>query len=87
MARNEVFKVAAVEFNPELFEFDRNLTRACAVIEEAATNGARLIVMPEAALSGYIYRDLEQFVPYMDTVPGKGTGAIASVPLPGTVSI
>jgi predicted amidohydrolase len=73
------FKVAAVEFNPELFEFDRNLKRACAVAEKAAVAGARLIVLPEAALSGYIYRDLEQFLPYMDTVPGKGTDAIAPV--------
>ena len=79
MALNEAFKVAAVEFNPELFEFDRNLIRVCAVIEEAATNDARLIVMPEAALSGYIYRDLEQFLPYMDAVPGKGTEAIAPI--------
>ena len=73
------FTVAAVEFNPEIFELERNIERACAVIEEAASNGARLIVMPEAALSGYIYRDLEQFLPYMDTVPGKGTTAIAEV--------
>ncbi|ULE35336.1 nitrilase-related carbon-nitrogen hydrolase [Mycobacterium sp. IDR2000157661] len=73
------FKVAAVEFNPELFEFHRNIARACAVAEEAATNGAKLIVLPEAALSGYIYRDLAQFLPYMDTVPGSGTNALAAV--------
>jgi predicted amidohydrolase len=73
------FTVAAVEFNPEIFEFERNVERACAVIEEAARGGARLIVMPEAALSGYIYRDLEQFRPYMDTVPGRGTTAIEAV--------
>jgi predicted amidohydrolase len=79
MPPSEPFKIAAVEFNPELFEFDRNLERACAVIEEAAAAGARLIVMPEAALSGYIYRDLAQFLPYMDTVPGRGTEAIAPI--------
>jgi predicted amidohydrolase len=73
------FKVAAVEFNPELFEFARNIKRACAVAEEAASNGAKLIVLPEAAFSGYIYRDLDQFLPYMDTVPGKGTDALAAV--------
>ena len=72
------FKVAAVEFNPELFEFDRNIAGACAAAEEAASHGARLIVLPEAALSGYIYRDLEQFLPYMDTVPGRGTDALAA---------
>lgn len=75
----EPFKVAAVEFNPEIFEFDRNVERACAVIREAADNGARLIVLPEAALSGYIYRDREQFLPYMDSVPGRGTDAIAKL--------
>ena len=75
----EPFTVAAVEFNPEMFEFDRNLQRACQVIEEAANQGARLIVLPEAALSGYIYRDLEQFLPYMDEVPGRGTQAIAAI--------
>ena len=76
---SEPFTVAAVEFNPEMFEFERNVQRACQVIEEAASHGARLIVLPEAALSGYIYRDLEQFLPYMDEVPGRGTDAIAAI--------
>lgn len=73
------FKVAAVEFNPEIFEFDRNLVRACEVITEAASAGARLIVLPEAALSGYIYADLEQLRPYLDEVPGRATDAIAKI--------
>jgi len=76
---SEPFMVAAVEFNPEIFEFDRNVERACQVIEEAATHGARLIVLPEAAFSGYIYRDLDQFLPYMDEVPGRGTEAISAI--------
>lgn len=75
----EPFVVAAVEFNPELFEFDRNIERAVAVIAEAAEHGAKLIVLPECALSGYIYRDLEQFRPAMDSVPGRGTAAIEAV--------
>lgn len=75
----EPFLVAAVEFNPELFEFDRNLDRAVAVAQEAAQHGAKLIVLPECALSGYIYRDLDQFRPYLDTVPGRGTDALAAV--------
>lgn len=75
----EVFKVAAVEFNPEFMEFDKNITAAVTIAEEAAKNGAKLIVLPEAAISGYIYKDLEQFLPYMDTVPGKATDALAKV--------
>ena len=75
----EPFKVAAVEFNPEMFELERNIERACEVAREAATNGARLIVLPETAMSGYIYRDRAQFLPYMDTVPGKATDALEKV--------
>lgn len=73
------FKVAAIEFNPEFMEFEKNIAAAAAMAEEAAKNGARLIVLPEAAVSGYIYRDLRQFLPYMDTVPGKTTDALAAV--------
>ena len=73
------FKVAAVQFNPEFMEFEKNIVGACAMVEEAAKNGAKLIVLPETAISGYIYRDLEQFLPYMDTVPGKTTNALAKV--------
>lgn len=75
----EAFKVAAIEFNPEFMELDKNIVTATAIAEEAAKNGARLIVMPEAAVSGYIYRDLEQFLPYMDTVPGKTTDSLLRV--------
>ncbi|MFA7265716.1 MAG: nitrilase-related carbon-nitrogen hydrolase, partial [Candidatus Nanopelagicales bacterium] len=75
----EPFKVAAVEFNPEMFELERNIERACEVAREAAANGARLIVLPETAMSGYIYKDRAQFLPYMDTVPGKATDALEKV--------
>lgn len=73
------FKVAAVEFNPTFMELDANITKVVAVAEEAAGEGARLIVFPEAAVSGYIYRDRAQFDPYMDTVPGRTTDALAAV--------
>ena len=73
------FKVADVEFNPEFMEFEKNILGACAMAEEAAQNGARLIVLPEAAVSGYIYRDLAQFLPFMDSVPGKTTDALAVI--------
>lgn len=73
------FKVAAVEFNPAFMEFETNIEELVAVAREASANGARLIVFPEAAVSGYIYRDRAQFDPYMDTVPGKTTDALAEV--------
>lgn len=72
-------RVAAVEFNPRLFELDANISAACAMIEEAASNGAKIIVLPEAALSGMDYPDLEAYRPYLDTIPGKATNAIAAI--------
>ncbi|CAN5580213.1 amidohydrolase [soil metagenome] len=73
------FKVAAVEFNPQLFEFAQNIPPICAIIEEAAKAGAKIIVLPETSTSGYIYKDRRQFDPYLDTVPGQTTAAIAKV--------
>ena len=73
------FKVAAVEFNPEFFEFEQNIPRIVAIVEEAAKAGAKIIVLPETATSGYIYKDRKQFDPFLDTVPGKTTDAIAKV--------
>ena len=79
MATHSPIPVAAVEFNPELFELDRNITGACAMIEEAASNGAKIIVLPEAALCGMDYPDLDAYLPYLDTIPGKATDAIAEI--------
>lgn len=73
------FKVAAVEFNPQLFEFRQNIPPLCAIVEEAAKAGARIIVLPETAISGYIYKDRRQFDPYLDTVPGETTAALAKL--------
>jgi len=72
-------QVAAVEFNPELFELDRNVTTACAMIEEAASKGAKIIVLPEASLCGMDYPDLDAYLPYLDTIPGKATSAIEEI--------
>lgn len=75
----EPFKVAAVEFNPHLFELDANITAACAMIEEAASNGAKVIVLPEASMSGMDYPNREAYLPYLDTIPGKATAAIEKI--------
>ena len=73
------FTVAAVGFNPELFELERNIASAAAMIEEAATAGAKIIVLPELSMSGSDYPTLESWLPYMDTVPGKATDAFAAI--------
>lgn len=71
------FRVAAIEFNPTLFEFKTNLPPLCAIVEEAARAGAKIIVLPETATSGYIYKDRKQFDPFLDTIPGRSTDALS----------
>src|SRR5271157_1149255 len=70
------FKVAAVEFDPQFLTLDKNLTRIGAVVEEAAKAGAKLIVLPETATAGYIYKDFAQLKPFLDPIPGKTTRLI-----------
>ncbi len=72
-------KVASVEFNPQFMQLDSNISGIVDAIIPAAKNGAKLIVLPEAATTGYIYKDRAQIEPYLDTIPGKTTAAIATV--------
>lgn len=72
-------KVASVEFNPAFMQLDSNISGIVNAIIPAAKNNAKLIVLPEAATSGYAYQDRKQLEPYLDTIPGKTTAAIASI--------
>jgi 5-aminopentanamidase len=47
------YRVAAVQLEPKLGELDGNLARILDRLEQATTAGARLVVFPECALSGY----------------------------------
>ena len=73
------FTVAAIGVNPTIFELERNIAAAATMIEEAAANGAKVIVLPELSMSGSNYPDLESWLPYMDTVPGRATDAFAQI--------
>jgi nitrilase len=47
------FRVAAVQASPVFLELDATVEKACSLIGEAATNGAKLVVFPECFLPGY----------------------------------
>ena len=49
------FKAAAVQASPVFLDSQKTAEKAVALIEEAAKNGARLIVFPEVFLPGYPY--------------------------------
>lgn len=76
---SEPFKVAAVEFNPIFMELEKNINALEKTANEAAAQGAKLIVFPEMVTCGYIYKDRAQVEPYLDTIPGKTTQALERV--------
>ena len=53
-------RVAACQIDPQLGEVDRNLERIERAVAEAAAAGARLVVLPEAAVTGYVFTSLDE---------------------------
>ena len=49
----ENIKVAAAQLSPVYLDKEKTVDKACEAILEAGENGARLIVFPEAYISGY----------------------------------
>lgn len=52
-------KVAAVQCSSDLGAVTHNRNKLTALVEEAAGNGAKIIVLPEAAVTGYLSQDLK----------------------------
>jgi predicted amidohydrolase len=46
-------KVAVTQHEPIWFDLAANVEKTCRLIEEAASNGAKLIAFPEVWMSGY----------------------------------
>jgi predicted amidohydrolase len=74
-----VCKVAAVQFEPELGRVEENRRRMIQQAVYAAERNARLIVFPEMATSGYVWNDRKEISPYVETIPGPTTEAMAAV--------
>ena len=73
MDNKHPFKAAIIEFNPLLNQLDNNIDHLLAAVTEAAKNGAKLIVTPEMATTGYHYENRQSILPFADTIPGKTT--------------
>jgi len=52
-------RVAAVQCSSELGQVAANVTKLTALIREAAAKGAKVVVLPEAAITGYLSQDLK----------------------------
>ncbi len=69
-------KAAAVQMDIKILAKEYNLGRILSRIEEAAGAGARLVVFPECALSGYCFVSQEEAWPVAEEIPGPSTERI-----------
>jgi predicted amidohydrolase len=73
------FKAAAITFDPAWGDVDGNIRRIVEAANKAADQGARLLVFPETATTGYIFDSFAMARPFLDPIPGKATDALAKV--------
>ncbi len=66
-------KIACVQINPKIKAVDRNLNTILAKLKEAAAKRAKLVIFPECALTGYVFKSLDEARPYIEAVPGPST--------------
>src|SRR3954451_20326606 len=57
--RPATVKVAAVQCSSDLGAVQANTQKLTKLVEEAAAHGAKIIVLPEAAVTGYLSQDLQ----------------------------
>ena len=67
--------VGVAQLDVRLGEPRRNLEACLARLEEAAARSCRLLVLPECALSGYMFESAEEAAPYAEEIPGPSTEA------------
>jgi N-carbamoylputrescine amidase len=75
-ARDEALvKIACIQMEPIVGEKERNVRRTLELVEEAATQGARLIVLPELCNSGYVFESREEAFALAEEIPHGPTCA------------
>jgi predicted amidohydrolase len=70
---------AAVQFEPTFARPDLNVPRLLSLAEEAATHGARLVVLPEMANIGYCFESRTEVSSFVQPVPGPFTRQLEEV--------
>ena len=73
------YKAAAIVYDPAWGDLEGNIARIAAAVDAAGAQGVKLAVLPEQATIGYIFDNFAMVRPYLDTVPGKTTDALAKV--------
>lgn len=61
-------RVAAIQFAPEFKKPKENLTRLAHLMQRSVAQGARLIVLPELATTGYSFMNPEDAAPFAEVI-------------------
>ena len=69
--------IAAVQTDVRIGDLTHNLAAIRTKLREAAGRGAKLVVFPECALSGYCFTSKDEARPAAEPLPGPATAALA----------
>jgi 5-aminopentanamidase len=72
-------KIATVQMDVSLGQVDLNLSAIEVRLREAVSNGAKLVVFPECAVSGYCFESLAEALPFTQPIPGPATQHISAI--------
>jgi len=75
----QAVKVAAIQFNPRLGVLKENVDALAIRFDEAAQQGAKIIVAPEMATTGYLYLNRTDIQDVVETIPGPTTRRFARI--------
>jgi predicted amidohydrolase len=70
-------RVGVAQIEPRLGEAQRNLDLCLGRLEEAASAGCSLLVLPECSSAGYVFESAEEALVHAQEVPGPFTEALA----------
>ena len=79
MSSPGTIRVAAVQMEPKLGKVEENLDRILAGLEQAAADGAKLVVFPECALSGYGFGSREEGLAHAVAGDGREVVKVAEL--------
>jgi 5-aminopentanamidase len=77
MSAPESIRIAAVQMDPKIGEIPDNLDVIVSRLKEAAEDGARLVVFPECALTGYGFESRAEARPFAETADGPSAQRLA----------